>query len=48
MDAIKLRGTRNLYRIHAGGYRIVYRVVRKGYILIERIRHCQEAYRGLD
>ena len=43
----KIRGRRDLYRLRIGDYRLIYSIEDQTAILIIRIRHRKDAYRGL-
>ena len=44
----KLKGSPDRFRLRVGDYRIIYRLDEKArLVLVERIRHRREAYRGL-
>ncbi len=48
MQAVKLKGTDNLYRIRVGDFRIVYEIDRDvKSVLIHYVRHRREVYRNL-
>ena len=47
-DAKKIKGSKNIYRIRQGTYRIVYLVYKnKLTIIIVRVRHRKDAYQNL-
>lgn len=46
--AKKLEGIKDLYRVRAGDYRIIYRILRKVLlVVVVRVRHRKDAYRKL-
>lgn len=48
LKAQKLQGLKDLYRIRAGDYRIIYQVqARRLLVLVVRIGHRRDVYRGL-
>jgi mRNA interferase RelE/StbE len=47
-EAVKLQGTKDVYRMRVGDYRIVYQVLEETEtILIARIAHRRDVYRNL-
>lgn len=47
-DSKKIKGSNNVYRIRQGAYRIVYQIYKNELlILVIRVRHRKEVYRGL-
>ena len=45
-DSIKLQGSRDLYRVRVGSYRVVYRLNQKErLVIVERVAHRREVYR---
>jgi len=47
-DTRKIAGSRSLYRIRVGEYRIVYRVLHESReVIVQYIRHRSVAYRGM-
>lgn len=46
--SVKMRGTRNGYRIRIGDYRVLYEVDDKAHVVtVARLKHRREAYRDL-
>jgi mRNA interferase RelE/StbE len=47
-DAIKIKGSNNIYRIRQGVYRVVYQLYKdKLIVVVIRVRHRKDVYKGL-
>ena len=47
-SAKKIKGSRNMYRIRQGSYRVVYQIYKNELrILVIRVRHRRDVYEGL-
>lgn len=47
-EAKKIKGSKNIYRIRQGTYRIVYQIYKNELlIMVIRVRHRKDAYKGL-
>lgn len=47
-DAKKIKGTKNIYRIRRGVYRVVYQLYKDELIVVViRVRHRKDVYKGL-
>jgi mRNA interferase RelE/StbE len=47
-ESKKIKGSKNIYRIRQGTYRVVYQIYKDQLlIIIIRVRHRKDAYRGL-